>query len=337
MNGMGNSETLDLTVVIPTYNRQEALIRLLKSFQEINYSLIDEFVISDNHSSYSVYETLQQELSAELFQKCRVVRNRCNIGGQGNMNNSFLLAKTKWMWMIGDDDVVTADAIDIISNDLHKEPECAWFKYSTSNINALEDDCTMTSLQDFIDYYAMQERHKGNLVFMSNNIYNMQKLAPYIIFAFDYSYTCVSQILPPLMGLDREEIYVKYRSESICKYSAPDDSQQWNCIKVFLGTSTLEDIPFMSLSISKIQKIKQIFIFWPMINFALWVEKKEQSLGRIDLLKKVYKNFYSPASIKDKLIYILIYIQIKYKIRVFSFLLNTIREMKKMRFKDNKR
>lgn len=320
-------DKLDLTVVIPTYNRKIELVRLLKSFLKTNYSLVNEFIVSDNHSSYNVYSVLKEELPPVFFEKCKVVVNNCNIGGQGNINNCFLLPKTKWMWMIGDDDIVTKDSIDIILRDISSDPECAWFKYSTSNINALEDECNMNSLHEFINYYFLKKRHAGNLVFMSNNIYNLYKLAPYIHYAFDYSYTFVSQIIPPLMGLDDKRVYVKYRSESICQYSIPSNEEQWDCIKVFLGTATIENIPFVSLNLFEIRKLKRIFIFWPMDNFALWIEKNEQTLKRIDLLKKIYTTFYSPTSLKDKIIFVLIYFQAKYKIRIFTFL-KKIRKLK---------
>ncbi|MCE8540439.1 glycosyltransferase family 2 protein [Bacteroides fragilis] len=322
MENNGYNNMLDLTVVVPTYNRRVELVRLLKSFLKTDYLLINEFIISDNHSSYDVYETLKEELPTVFFEKCRIVVNNCNIGGQGNINNCFLLAKTRWMWMIGDDDIVTESSIDIILRDISSDPECAWFKYSTSNIDALEEDCSMNTLHGFIDYYFKEKRHAGNLVFMSNNIYNLHKLAPYIHYAFDYSYTFVSQIIPPLMGLDDRQIYVKYRSESICRYSIPANEEQWNCVKVFLGTATIENIPFVSLNLLEIRKLKNIFIFWPMNSFVLWIEKNEHKIRRTDLLKKVYNTFYCPTRLRDRIIFALIYFQIKYKIRIFTFFKN---------------
>lgn len=322
------NKTLSLTVVIPTYNRINQLIRLLKSFLKTNYLLIDEFVISDNHSPYNVMDVLQKELPVDFLAKCRIVINNYNIGGQGNINNSFLLANTKWMWIIGDDDIVTNDSLDIISQDIFSDPDCAWFKYSTSNIGAIEEDIVITSLHDFIAYYSVKKRHSGNLVFLSNNIYNLHKLFPYINYAFDYSYTFVSQIIPPLMGLDAKQIYVKYRSKSICQYSIPENDEQWDCIKVFLGTATIENMPFLSLNLSEIHKLKKIFVFWPMLNFAIWIEKNESHLKRLDLLNKIRTTFYSSANLKDKLIFLLIYFQIRYKIKIFTYVLTLSRKIK---------
>lgn len=328
MKNINNS--LDLTVVVPTYNRKNQLIRLLKSFLDTNYSLVYEFIILDNHSSYNVMEVLKKELPIDFLAKCRIVINKYNIGGQGNINNCFLLANTKWMWIMGDDDVVTNNSLDIISQDILCDPDCAWFKYSTLNIGAIEENVIMGSLHDFIDYYSVKKRHAGNLVFLSNNLYNLHKLSPYIEYAFDYSYTFVSQIIPPLMGLDAKQIYVKYRAKSICQYSIPENSEQWNCIKIFLGTATIENIPFVSLNLSEIHKLKNIFIFWPMFSFAIWIEKNQSCLNRLDLLTKVRTTFYSTANLKDKLIFLLIYFQVKYNINIFTHTRGLFRKVKSL-------
>ena len=324
---MKEKKTLDLTVVIPTYNRREALVRLLKSFLDANYQLVDEIVISDNHSSYDVKACLQQELPLPLLQKCRVVVNRHNIGGQGNINNSFLLSKTKWMWLIGDDDTITPAALDIIAADIQEAPDCAWFKYSTANINAVEEDVILHNLHEFIDYYTAKERHLGNLVFMSNNIYNMELLSPYLIYAFDYSYTFVSQILPPLMGLDKEIFYVKYRSTSICRFTMPDKEAQWNCIKVFLGVITIENLPYTSLSRKDIVLFKKQFVFWPFPQFAFWIEDNFGKIIRKDQIIEVCKELYFPyLDLKGWCLYNLLWLRIRLKINLFSLVLKLKRK-----------
>lgn len=318
---MEDNKTLNLTVVIPTFERKEALLRLLKSFLNVNYLLIDELIISDNHSSYDIVNYLRQELPEKLYEKIRFVINKHNIGGQGNINNSFLLAKTKWMWLIGDDDVITDNSLEIIAKDISEDPDCAWFKYSTANIGALEDNCSMYSLGDFIDYYEGQKRVLGNLVFMSNNIYNMQLLSPFIIYAFDYSYTFASQILPPLIGLDRKAIHVKFRSDSICDYSIPTNEEQWNCLKVFLGVSTIENIPFKSLTPQKVNLLKKQFVFWSFGAFSKWVDFNWNNVDNKHQIIKVCKNLYSPyMNWKERILYVLLWLRIETNMNMFSYL-----------------
>lgn len=313
------SGTLNLTIYIPTYNRAEALLRLLKTIQEIEYNLVDEIIISDNCSNYNIVSFLESNLSSDFFSKCRIIINKINIGGQANINNSFILPKTKWMWLIGDDDIVTVDSLKIISKDITSNSDCAWFKYSTLNIGAHEEDKVINSLHGFIDYYSIKDRHKGNLVFMSNNIYNIELLAPYIEFAFVYSYTFISQILPPILGLDDQKIYIKYSKEAICEYTVPAKEQQWNCVKVFLGTSTVTDIPFKTLSLKEIYNLKKIFTFWSVYSFASWILKDNDIESKVRFLKKIYKEFFLPGiSLKDRILYIFLYIQIKYHLNLYS-------------------
>lgn len=321
---MENKTTLNLTVVIPTYNRKEALIRLLKSFLNVDYQIIDEIIISDNQSSYDIINTLKQELPHNLFQKCNIIINRHNIGGQGNINNSFLLPKTKWMWLIGDDDTITDNALTIIARDIKNNSDCAWFKYSTANINAIEENVTIHNLSDFINYYTIHKRHLGNLVFMSNNIFNIEKLSPYIIYAFEYSYTFVSQILPPLMGLNKEEIYIKYRSDSICNYTIPDNENQWNCIKIFLGNITIEDLPIEFRSPQEQSLFKQLFTFWPFITFSRWLEANWSKIPNKNFILKICNSLYFPHfNFKEWIIFLLLWLRIRTKLNLFSIIINS--------------
>lgn len=312
-----NVRKLNLTVVIPTYNRKEALIRLLKSLEKQNYKCINEFIISDNHSFYDVEKAIKEELPSEFVKLCRVIVNPVNIGGQGNINNCFLYPKTKWLWIVGDDDVVTNNALDILESDLDKYPDCAWFKYSTHNINAIEEECTIRTLHEFMEYYSNKVRHKGNLVFMSNNVYNMPLLSSYIIYAFNFSYTNVSQILPPLMGLDEGKIYIKYRKESICSFSKPSDEQQWDCLRIFLGVSTIEDITFESLTRKEVLSLKNILVFWSLKAFI--VQCLKQNYRDVNKIKKVYKAlFVNTGNCVDKCLYYLLLFQLKYRIPILS-------------------
>lgn len=212
---MSGIEDKRLTIAIPTYNRKNDLIRLLKGIERLDYKKLKEIIISDNHSPYDINEVLKAELSVEFLSHCRIIVNPVNIGGPGNIKNQLLYCQSKWLWMIGDDDEVLPDSLDIIYDDIEDDPECAFFRYSivaesreNGNLEIItEDNRKMCSLDDFMTYYEEKERHKGNMVFMSNNIFNMDALSPYINYAFTYN-TSITQLIPFFMGLDDGKIYI---------------------------------------------------------------------------------------------------------------------------------
>ena len=320
MNGMENK----LTIAIPTYNRKDDLINLLKSIEALDYSVLYEIIISDNNSPYDIYEILKGEVCRSLFNKCRIIKNHVNIGGPGNIKNQLLYCKSKWLWMIGDDDVVLPNSLDIIINDINTDPNCAFFRYSISikgkdeeeDIDVIEDNTTMYSLYDFIHYYENPNRHKGNMVFMSNNIYNMEKLSPYLSYAFTYN-TSITQLIPSFIGLDKKEIYIRYRNKKIVQFNGQDTGTSWSYIRVFCAMSTVKQIPFESLDRKGIEQLMRVLIFIPLHGFMIWCLVNKDKIKRIDMIEYVYKNLYSyKFSLIEYIFYLLSLIELKWGIKL---------------------
>ena len=56
-----------LSIAIPTYNRRDALLSLLKGIETLDYSPIYEVIISDNCSNYDVEAVLKENLSPDFL------------------------------------------------------------------------------------------------------------------------------------------------------------------------------------------------------------------------------------------------------------------------------
>ncbi|MGY5956335.1 hypothetical protein ACUY4R_002325 [Kosakonia sp. BK9b] len=100
-----------LSITIPTYNRADYLKRLLESIQpqikEYNHDL--EVIIIDNASADHTQEVVSDFLSNVSI--AQYIRNDENLGMDGNFKKCFESATAKYFWMIGDDDVLSDDAI----------------------------------------------------------------------------------------------------------------------------------------------------------------------------------------------------------------------------------
>jgi abequosyltransferase len=102
-----------LTIAIPTYNRSACLAQLLEVLLP---QLIDEprveLMISDNSSEDETAAVVQsfQEKGLKLIYK----RNEINIGSDANFLQCFEQANGKYMWLVGDDDIILPGALERI-------------------------------------------------------------------------------------------------------------------------------------------------------------------------------------------------------------------------------
>jgi glycosyltransferase involved in cell wall biosynthesis len=109
---------MKLTVGIPTYNRSDFLLCLLKSLsKQIRESanLDVEILVSDNASTDDTALAVKsfQENNSDVLIKYHC--NKSNLGYDQNVNKVFQLASGQYVMTMGDDDDVEPDAIKNIS------------------------------------------------------------------------------------------------------------------------------------------------------------------------------------------------------------------------------
>ncbi len=109
---MQNSRPL-LTISIPTYNRVVFLNELLSClFDQCVSNPKIELLVSDNDSSDETPSVVKAYIDRGLA--IRYLRNTANVGADRNFLQCFEKAQGKYVWIIGDDDVVTPGAIEKI-------------------------------------------------------------------------------------------------------------------------------------------------------------------------------------------------------------------------------
>lgn len=104
-----------LSICIPTWNRSKILSISLKSFQEqlasIDSSEIEIFV-SDNASDDDTPLVVQSFIDQGL--PITYNRNPENVGAAGNFIKCMQWASGKYIWLLGDDDLLNDGAISYI-------------------------------------------------------------------------------------------------------------------------------------------------------------------------------------------------------------------------------
>jgi len=95
-----------LTIVVPTYNRSGLLGMLLDSIeQDFNEWPDDlELVVMDNASTDDTIT--QVENRRERGMPIRLLRNTTNVGMDTNLAAGFDVARGKYLWQIGDDEIL---------------------------------------------------------------------------------------------------------------------------------------------------------------------------------------------------------------------------------------
>ena len=102
-----------LTLAIPTFNRSPFLAELLECvLPQLMGETRAELLVSDNASSDDT-ETVVASFR-ERGLECRYVRNAQNVGADSNFLQCLDLALGKYVWVMGDDDLLASGAVAMI-------------------------------------------------------------------------------------------------------------------------------------------------------------------------------------------------------------------------------
>ncbi len=98
-----------LSICIPTYNRKNKLVQTLGCLIPQCSGQNIEIVVSDNASDDGTAEhCLQIASSNEFF---HYYRQESNVGFPGNLISALSKASSKYLWMLGDDEVLHPEAV----------------------------------------------------------------------------------------------------------------------------------------------------------------------------------------------------------------------------------
>lgn len=232
-----------LTISIPTYNRKNQLLRLLHSIEQQKCLDLYCIQISDNCSDYNLSEAICAEFSADFTSNIEIFYRPFNGGADYNITSTFLNVKTELMWLIGDDDEVQEGAIRIIVDKYQKNPGIGFFKYSMNAKHPQSEDILLNSISDIVKCHRNGIMYGGDLIFMSNNVYNLKITKKYFGDCLYYSYCSAAHTLPLLRVLIAEDECAMLCKELVVKYNAPD-GDHWNYTKIVASLGSFLDISY---------------------------------------------------------------------------------------------
>lgn len=227
-----------LTIAIPTFNRNQELIETLYSvIPQLNEYV--NLLIIDNKSTIPVRDSLLQlNISPEKY---KLIENKVNIGGNANILRCFENCETEWLWVLGDDDIPSSDAVDLILKRIHENNKSVYMNFASCvhdhNRNVLRN----TSGQiEFVNNIT----HWGQINFTSVCVFNCQKLIPYLRFGYQYAYTWSPHIALVLTYMAYHEGDASFYSDKIIDDVCTTNSEnKWHPIGPLLGKMALIELP----------------------------------------------------------------------------------------------
>lgn len=311
-------KTEQLTIIIPTFNRPEGLLKQVKKLLEIDCSYIYEVIILDNDSSLSFDEVTMLVNESNKFS---LKKNNFNIGMASNIVQPFLLCKTEWLWILSDDDEIYDDSVKNIEKVTKNNKDASFIKFSNNQNEIYENDESLSSLKEFVNYFNHNNRNSrsriGNFVFLSTSIFNMKKLHKYLPKSFEYSYSNIGHIICIIFALDDNKKMI-FSSLPIAKYIDPEENN-YSYTKIAKGMTVLSH---MDLNISpkvKRQLMNIIFTLRPMSVFRHILKYPQKN--SIQELKEIKHFYFRYFSIKDKMyikFFLFIFPVIKYVYKIYK-------------------
>ena len=156
-----------LTITIPTFNRRIKLDYLLNSIITCPSYIknIDFFkiLVVDNCTPQG------NEVLYKYSHHIDYIINSYNIGGSSNILRCVELAKTEWVWVLGDDDNIEDNTFDIILSYTEKYRDVALINFNGeyNHIKRIENQLI------YSEYDLISKVDYSNLLFISSNLFKI--------------------------------------------------------------------------------------------------------------------------------------------------------------------
>lgn len=196
-----------LTIVIPTYNRAGKLSNSLSLLlPQLRQGI--KLCILDNASSDSTPELAIKAQAEYPNLQISYVRNPVNIGANANILRAFELCDTEWVWVLGDDDIMSCDSVGVITKSIADNPSALYIEFASClNTCPPKEEIRFNSVHD---WFASEFFCFSNFLFISSGIYNATSLRPYLSYAMHYQFTFAPHVCILLIAIFQNNCKIIY-------------------------------------------------------------------------------------------------------------------------------
>ncbi len=189
-----------LTICIPTFNRWAQLEQTLGRILE-NNSYGVKVLIIDNASEEIDFDRVLKVIERHHDKPCEVFRNPVNIGGDGNILRCIELCQTPYVLVIGDDDFVMPNFLDVINHYLEKDVNWGWvyFQVIRKNEPLTRPDVIFDSPMDMVAF----KNEWAELIFISAAVFRRDLVWKGFWLAQRYQFSRSPHLVGLLKGWDQ--------------------------------------------------------------------------------------------------------------------------------------
>lgn len=230
-----------LTIAIPTYNRPEkvrnTILRLLPQLND------DVFLrVLDNHSDTDIRSFVQNDITSDVADKVEIIRHRINIGADANFARCAELCQTPYIWMVGDDDKVEDNAVEIILKEIE-----LYKGVDLIGINFSSNCCPVKRLSPVKISSTGELAYKldsfGNWLFISTSVYKTKEYLKYLYLSGWGAYSMASQVVPAMMAISKNKVLVLSEKYIVTNIPVEDVNIKWSDYQLALSLSSLLEAP----------------------------------------------------------------------------------------------
>jgi hypothetical protein len=212
-----------LTISIPTFARPAELKRCLEAL----IPQLNEFCtcyIADNCSPEPVNEIVSQIFDHHDFKSFAIHRRSVNIGVLGNVLHCFEVAKTPWVWILGDDDLPLPNAVESIFEAIKRHPEAIAIGYAFSKERRAPNIDKFEIISEPATFLRSQASFEVSLI--SSCVYNRHIVHSVLPVAYEYGACSFPHLALLVKLLDQSSIsFLVYYQISIVQYVGDGHSE----------------------------------------------------------------------------------------------------------------
>jgi len=169
-----------LTIAVPTYNRVSSLEILLRHLApQIEDAPEIELIVCDNASTDGTPQLVERLAATKVVD--RYLRSEANLGMDGNFLRCFENARGKYLWLVGDDDIVVPGALARVMEILRESsPDLLFFRHSVFDDtflpkpDDLQERSTPKVYHDAKEFLHAVNR-RGDFAFLSTLVVNRDR------------------------------------------------------------------------------------------------------------------------------------------------------------------
>ncbi|MCS7063271.1 MAG: glycosyltransferase family 2 protein [Methylacidiphilales bacterium] len=247
-----------LTVAIPTFNRTQALITQIKRLlPQLNDPRVYLLVLNNagDPNLLNTIRPLVEPIQGRFYYHSNVA----NIGMCANILRTLELAQTSWIWWLGDDDPILADAIKtafqaIAEADEHTLMIQSGCNHPEINIHRPQKISSLSSLSKLCENSWII----SNFLHLSSTIVNRPLALKYLNVGYHTVYSLGPHVAMKFVGV-RDGLNILLYPQQMFE-SGGYDPQSWSRWKLLFGMTSLIELEGVEQELY--QSLRSVYRAW---------------------------------------------------------------------------